>query len=170
MPTRLLWIVPVAGVLLFLWSVSAFYDSRTGFSSLVLFGDRFHARMIPALQSVPLHIDPGPGYDGQFYAQIAIDPTLRNPDIDGALDLAPHRTRRILFSWTAHVAGGGDPARIVQAYAVQNIVAWLALAGILIYWFRRQLCAEWRCGARRCSRAACCGPCACRCSMGQVCC
>jgi hypothetical protein len=73
-------------------------------------------------------------YDGQFYAQRALDPLLRDPLTDRAMDLAPFRARRILFSWTAYLAGLGRPSWILEAYALQNVAAWLILAGLLARW------------------------------------
>ena len=132
---RGLWLVPLAASILFAWSVWQFHDSQTGFSSLVIFGERMKPRLVPAIRDLPLALSPGGGYDGQFYAQMATDPFLRDPDIDRSLDLAPFRARRILFSWTAYVAGFGKPARVVEAYAVQNIVCWFALGLLAFHWF-----------------------------------
>ena len=129
------WLVPAIAIGLFLWSVGQYYDARTGFTSLILFGESFRPRLLRSVKDLPLHMQPGGGYDGQFYAQIATDPLLRDPAIDRAVDLAPQRGRRILFSWTAYVAGLGDPHRIVTAYALQNIVCWLALSVLLFWWF-----------------------------------
>jgi hypothetical protein len=50
------------------------------------------------------------------------------------MDLAPFRARRILFSWTAYLAGFGRPVWILEAYALQNVVAWLLLAAVLAGW------------------------------------
>jgi hypothetical protein len=74
------------------------------------------------------------GYDGQFYAQLAIDPLLRNPETASAFDNFEYRARRPLFAMTAWVAGGGSPRAVLQAYSVQNLVFWLILAGVLLYW------------------------------------
>jgi hypothetical protein len=63
-----------------------------------------------------------------------VEPLLRDPAIDRAMDLAPYRARRILFSWTAYALGLGRPAWILQAYAVQNVLAWLLLAWVLLKW------------------------------------
>ena len=73
-------------------------------------------------------------YDGQFYAARALDPLLRDPATDRAMDLAPYRARRILFSWTAYALGFGRPAWIVEAYALQNVACWLILAWLLTRW------------------------------------
>ena len=101
----------------------------------MLFGERNRTRLVPALRDLPLHFHEDGGYDGQYYAQMATDPLLRDPETDRSLDLAPHRARRILFSWTAYVAGAGEPARIVQAYAVQNVIVWCILGVLAFRWF-----------------------------------
>jgi hypothetical protein len=49
------------------------------------------------------------GYDGQFYAQLATDPLIRNPETLTAFDNFGYRARRPLFAMTAYVAGGGEP-------------------------------------------------------------
>ncbi|MCA1561026.1 MAG: hypothetical protein LC804_12425, partial [Acidobacteria bacterium] len=51
-----------------------------------------------------------------------------------AMDLAPYRARRILFSWTAFALGLGRPAWILEAYALQNVLCWLLLAVVLTRW------------------------------------
>ena len=87
------------------------------------------------MRGVP-HFDypPWASYDGQFYAQRALDPLCRDPLTDRAMDLAPFRARRILFSWTAYVLGLGRPAWILEAYALQNVACWLLLAWLLARW------------------------------------
>ena len=60
-----------------------------------------------------------------------MEPLLRNRAIDAALDNPPYRARRILFSWTAYLLGLGQPEWILKAFALQNILAWLALAWLL---------------------------------------
>ena len=129
-------LIHVGAVAVFLWSVGQFYHPETGFTSLIRFGERFEPRTLAAIRPVPRHIErKSVGYDGQFYAQMATDPLLRDPAIDRALDDAPLRARRILFAWTAYVAGLGRPAWILQAYALQNVACWLLLSLLLLRWF-----------------------------------
>ena len=119
---------------LFLVSFARYYDPAYGFTGLIQFASRPEDE-IAAIRDVPHPRFVGAGgYDGQFYAQLAVDPLLRDPGIDRALDNPPYRARRILFSWTAWAAGLGRPAWILQAYAVQNALAWLALAWLLARW------------------------------------
>lgn len=126
-------VIIVAGVLLL---VSRHYDSATGFTPLINFAEFERVWESERLQQTPHFRYPGrASYDGQFYAQLALDPLLRQPDTDTLMDLAPYRARRILFSMTAWCLGLGQPFWILQAYALQNVLAWLILA----WWLARRL-------------------------------
>ena len=121
-------------VILFLTSVARFYHPGTGFTAL-LGMPAGHDFETPRFRAVPHYEYPAwASYDGQFYVQRALDPLLHDPEVDRAMDLAPFRARRILFSWTAYAAGLGRPAWIVEAYALQNVVCWLLLAALLTRW------------------------------------
>jgi hypothetical protein len=124
----------IALVILFLASVARFYHPGTGFTALIGFpaGHEYEA---PAMRGVPHYDYPSwASYDGQFYAQRALDPLLRDPASDRAMDLAPFRARRILFSWTAFALGFGRPVWVIEAYALQNVACWLILAALLTRW------------------------------------
>ena len=100
-----------------------------------MFGDEFDAQALPAVRALPHVVYPDSwGYDGQFYAQLALEPTLRDPALLRALDAPSYRARRMLFSWSAYAAGLGRPAWVLQAYAWQNVIAWLVLAVLLLSW------------------------------------
>lgn len=121
-------------VLLFFAAVARFYHPGTGFTALIGFpaADDFEPSV---LRSVPHYQYPAyASYDGQFYAQRALDPLLRDPEVDRGMDLAPFRARRILFSWTAYVLGLGRPRWILEAYALQNVVCWVIIAALLTRW------------------------------------
>ena len=126
----------VAVAAIFLASLAQYHHGRTGFTSLIWFGDQFEDGLLPAVAAAPhfVHVRSS-GYDGQFYAQLAVDPLLRDPRLGRALDAAPYRARRIFFSWTAWAFGLGRPAWILQVYALQNVAAWLLLAWVLLRWF-----------------------------------
>jgi hypothetical protein len=116
--------------------IGRFYDAREGFTGLIGFGSRFAPQTVAAVKALPRHVfRRSSGYDGQFYAQIATDPLLRDPATDRAMDNMPLRARRILFAWTAYVAGLGRPWWILQAYALQNVICWLGLSILLLRWF-----------------------------------
>jgi hypothetical protein len=126
----------LAGVALFLWCVAQFHQRDTGFSSLISIGDMLTDSKVSALRAAPHYVYEGSsGYDGAYYVQLALYPTLDNPELRQAIDNLPYRAKRILFCWVAWAAGLGQPAWIVQAHALLNVFCWLALAGVLLRWF-----------------------------------
>ncbi len=117
----------VAGLLLLPTAyVATRYSPETHFTSLICFGPEFSDRTIPEVREMPRAEVGKYGYDGQFYAQIAVHPSLRDPDLAKALDEPPHRAKRILLPALAYALGLGRPWLIVQVYAVINL-AFLAL-------------------------------------------
>jgi hypothetical protein len=129
------WLPHLIAILAFIACIGRFYDAREGFTSLIGFGSVFASRQVAAVATLPRHVYRSSGYDGQFYAQMATDPLLKDPATDRAMDDMPLRARRILFAWTAYVAGLGRPWWILQAYALQNAVCWIALSLLLLRWF-----------------------------------
>jgi hypothetical protein len=128
--------IAIALVILFLAAVARFYHPGTGFTALIGFPPegQFESE---ALKRVPHYQHPAfATYDGQFYAQRALDPLFRDPTTERGMDLAPYRGRRILFSWTAYALGIGRPFWILQAFALQNVVCWLMVAAVLTRWLR----------------------------------
>ena len=122
--------------IMFLWSITQFYREDTGFTSLIAFGDAFSGTAHPDLRNTPHALEKGSGYDGQFYAQLALDPLLRTEDITRALDAPGYRGRRILFPWIAHLLGLSHPWYVLQAYALLNVASWLVLGWLLLRWLR----------------------------------
>ena len=124
----------MACVGLFLASVARFYHPGLGFTALLGIPAGTETKT-PALLAIPHYEYPAwASYDGQFYVQRAFDPLVKDPVVDRAMDLAPFRARRILFSWTAYLIGFGRPPWIVNVYALQNVVCWLLLAVLLTRW------------------------------------
>jgi len=123
-------------VAVFLWICAQFYLPGKGFTYLILFGDQLHSRYLPALQVVNHYEEPNsPGYDAQYYAQIAMQPRLSDPALQKGMDNLEYRARRILFCWTAAGLALGDPIRAMHIFAVQNIVGWVLLAALMLRWF-----------------------------------
>jgi hypothetical protein len=117
---------------LFAALVAAKFSMPTGFSSLIRFGETWETRRHVLLQGVPVATVPhSNGYDGQFYAQIALDPLLRHRDTARVLDVPAYRARRILTPAIAAAAGLGNPWLTLQAYALLNVVCWFVLAWLL---------------------------------------
>jgi hypothetical protein len=125
----------VACVLVFFVGVAGFYRPGLGFTSMLLFGRDFEARVIPELRHEPHFVVAAKGYDGQFYAQLAAKPVPWDPDVQRALDNPPYRSGRIVTSLVAYALAGGNPARAMHLFAVQNIVVWCGLAWLLLAWF-----------------------------------
>lgn len=126
----------LASVFVFLWCVAQFFHADSGFSSLISIGDMLGDSKVTALRQVPHYVyESSPGYDGAYYVQLALYPTLDNPELKKAIDNLPYRARRILFSWTAWALGLGQPAWIVQAHALLNVLCWLVLGWALLRWF-----------------------------------
>jgi hypothetical protein len=130
-----------AAVLAFLTLVGMKFDRVTGFTRLIRFGETWKPTQLSVIRNLPLATNPhSAGYDGQFYAQIAVDPLLRNPELDHAIDAPAYRARRILAPAIAALLGAGHPWWTLQAYALLNIVAWLVLAGLIRQWID---CDDW---------------------------
>ncbi|MBC8041338.1 MAG: hypothetical protein H7Y06_12405 [Opitutaceae bacterium] len=126
-------VVCVASVIFFLWQCAGYYREGKGFTAMVMFGDQFGGHALPELKATPhVVMVNSAGYDGQFYAQIAMRPDLESPELDDAVDNLAYRARRILFSWTAHVLAGGNAVGALHVYSVQNIVCWLLLGWLLL--------------------------------------
>ena len=123
-------------VLLFLVSLAQFYIPGKGFSYLISFGAAQEQTRISKVRHLDRHVQrESAGYDAQFYVQIAMDPSLQNRELRHAVDSLAYRARRILFATTAYVLGGGRPNAILQTFALQNALAWLFLAVLLVHWF-----------------------------------
>jgi hypothetical protein len=117
-------------VVFVLVTVTLRWDRASGFTPLIAFGENWAPQRLPALKDLPVATVPGGGYDGQFYAQIAVQPEPTSPVVQKALDNPAYRFRRILLPLLAHVLGGGQPWAILNIYALLNLAAWLWLAAI----------------------------------------
>jgi hypothetical protein len=108
------------------------YEHRHDFTRIISFGEMFQARALPEIRAMKPAVMTGAGFDGQFYAQIALDPTFRRPDLPLALDNPGFRGQRILLPTIAHILGLGRPVAVVSVYAVLNLAFWYALFVSLI--------------------------------------
>lgn len=133
--SRARWLVRAAGlaaVAVFVVLIGRFWHPVYGFTSLIQLDAPNDDLKIAAFRELPVfvHRDNG-GYDGLYYAQIAHDPTLRDPTLPRAIDNISYRARRILPSALAWLLGAGQPAWIIHTYPLLNLLAWLALAALL---------------------------------------
>jgi len=138
-----LWLFMLVGAvaLAILLSIYArIYSPAYGITRLIVVGSEFNHRGIAVYQATPKYIDPYPphrsGFDGQHYAQIALDPLLRDPQIKTAIDNPPYRARRILLPWLAWLGGLGHPFWVLNAYAALNFIFWLGFAVMMAVLFR----------------------------------
>ena len=130
-----LWLAYGFLVAVFVWSMAFFYLPGLGFVHAPIRGDAA-ARYLPEVKGVSHYEMPiSAGYDSPWYVQMAMHPHLRDPVLAKAVDSLPYRARRILFEWTAWALGGGDPWRVMNVFALQNVVAWFILAALLLRWF-----------------------------------
>ena len=112
------------------------YDSAHGFTSLILFGKEFQQRELPEIKTLNPALQSAWGYDAQFYAQIAIDPSLRHPGLATAVDNPAFRSNRYFLPLLAYLGGFGQPRAVVAIYAVINLLFWFLLLGALIHFCR----------------------------------
>jgi hypothetical protein len=110
------------------------FHRQTGLTSLVRFGEARREHLAPELAGIPVQLTPGGGYDGQFYAHMALHPPWIYHDLASHYDAPSYRIRRVLLPAVAWAGGFGRPAWIVQVYACLNLAAWLAMAWLLTLW------------------------------------
>ncbi len=110
------------------------FSLQHGFLNLPRFGEFFIDKAIPELKALNPPIQKRDGYDGQFYAQMAIDPLLRSPAMADGFDDVGYRGQRIGLSAIAYVLGGGQPAIVVQVYSVLNFVFWCLMCWLVLKW------------------------------------
>ncbi|MBI4626068.1 MAG: hypothetical protein HY736_22960 [Verrucomicrobia bacterium] len=122
----------LAAIAVFLWLVARFWHPVYGFTAFFQLDAPNDDLKIAAFRALPVfvHRDTG-GYDGLYYAQLAHDPTLRDPELPRAMDNFAYRARRILPAAVAWLLGLGRGAWIIHTYSLLNVAAWLALAGVL---------------------------------------
>lgn len=129
---RLIGLAGWVAVALFLGLVARFWHPVYGFSVFFQLDAPNDELKITAFRELPVYVhrDTG-GYDGLYYAQIAHDPTLRDPELPRAMDNFSYRARRILPSALAWIFGAGQPGWIIHTYSLINVAAWLALSFLL---------------------------------------
>lgn len=128
------WLLVVLTALVPVSYVARQWDPDTGFTGMLLFSSKLHPRALKSVQEMRPALSFPSGYDGHFYAQLAVEPLLRDPQLNKALDDPAYRARRILLPALAHVLGFGVPRLVVNAYALLSLAFWLLLlAGMVHY-------------------------------------
>ena len=110
----------------------AIWTPEYGITKFLRVGQEFEDRGTDVFRATPEFIDPYPahswGFDGQLYAEMALDPLLLDRQLHIALDDPPYRAQRILLSWIAWMLGMGKPFWILNAYAALNLIFWVGFA------------------------------------------
>ncbi len=107
------------------------YERRPDLSPIICYGQFFAPRQLPEIRAMHPALGSFLGFDGQFYVQIALDPSLRRPDLPVAVDSLSYRGQRILLPALAWVLGAGRPAAIVVIYALLNLGFFYGLLAVL---------------------------------------
>lgn len=127
--------------------VASQYSRGHGFTKLLDVGWIFLPRALPQFQALRPVTPQEKGYDGQFYAQIAIDPSLRDPHFRTMGDNPEYLGRRILMSALAWTLSFGQPAAAVTIYSLLNLVAWYGLFALILNSQRPATRQAWCCVA-----------------------
>lgn len=136
-----IWVFVLLGAAAFAELLSAYvrvYTPEYGITKFLVVGHEFDRRGLAVFRSTPKYMIPHDrwGFDGQFYAELALDPLLRDPQLKIALDDPSYRSRRILTSWLAWAGGLGRPFWILNVYAALNLVFWIGFVVLLTRLFR----------------------------------
>ncbi len=129
-PATLHRLARVGLLVFFAWLAGRHWHPYYGFTRFLQMDAASAAATLPELRAAPIFTY-ADGYDGHYYAQLAARPAVNDPALSGAIDNVGYRARRILLSWLAWAAGGGDPVAAVRAYAGLNLVLWAGLATLL---------------------------------------
>ena len=111
------------------------FHRDTGLTSLIRFGERHKQFLAPELAGVPVYLVPHhAGFDGQYYAHMALHPPWIYHDLSDHYDFPAYRLRRVFLPAVAWGMGLGKPRWIVHIYSGFNVLAFLALAWLLTAW------------------------------------
>jgi hypothetical protein len=110
------------------------YQPKDGFLQMICFGTKFQPRELSEIRYADITRGSVGGYDGQFYAQIALDPLLHRITGTPVLDAPRYRAERPVLPMLSYLLGLGKTTYILQIYAVLNLLFWyILLAGLLGY-------------------------------------
>ncbi len=133
-------LVALAAFAFFLRVYAGIWTPEYGITKFLRVGQAFDDIGTAVFRATPKFIDPYPahrwGFDGQLYAEMALDPLLRSPELHRALDNPPYRAQRILLSWLAWLFGLGRPFWVLNAFAAMNLIFWVGYAWLAARLFR----------------------------------
>ena len=115
------------------------FHRDTGLMSLIRFGENHRQRLAPELAGLPVYLVPHhDGFDGQYYAHMAVHPPWIYHDAIDHYDFPAYRIRRVFLPALAWMLGFGKPLWIVHIYSFFNILSWLGMAWLLTAWLPLQ--------------------------------
>lgn len=116
--------------------------NRWDITAFIVAGDRFADR---AQLDAPIAVlSQSPGYDGQFYYRLGLDPFTAEPTAHGiTIDNPATRGARILYPLLAWVASWGRPPALPWAMLGFNLTGLFALAAIGVAIARRHAAPAW---------------------------
>jgi len=145
MPRWLCALILVAISVVPVWYVAGHYSREHGFTELIYFGSDFKDSELPEVKALhPATLSTG-GYDGQSYAQLAMDPTMRRPDLQIAVPQIKYRSNRYLPILLSYIFGFGQPGAILTAYVLLNIVFWFGMVALLVAYLRGRTPRQYAC-------------------------
>lgn len=103
------------------------YTPENKLLDLIYFGKDYESIALPESHDIIMERHREIGYDGQFYAQLALDPSLKNPQLEIAIDNPRYRARRIGLPFLAYFLGLGRPDYILHIYSILNFIFWILL-------------------------------------------
>jgi len=133
-------LLPAVLLGLVLWGCLIRYDGTRGprghtygFSGLIDMGAYAYDHTTERAREVDFKVNSFSGYDSAGYIQVALDPLLQdNRDLAAALGGPTYRAKRILLPALSWIGGLGQPASIVQVFALLNLPFWLLLLALLL--------------------------------------
>lgn len=117
------------------------YVPGGGFTRLIHIDKDYPQRLLPEARALPDQCKVSNGYDGQFYAQIALVPFLNKKVLDQVIDAPSYRSRRIGMPALANLLSFGNEKWVLPIYAFLPFVFWLVLAYFL---FRSSINCSWQ--------------------------
>ncbi|MGB0370189.1 MAG: hypothetical protein ACPGN3_02475 [Opitutales bacterium] len=104
------------------------YSPQHGFTRLIAFGVENPFPLHGELDPDSIYFKKGTGYDSQYYAQIALDPSMQDPEVQASLDAPSYRARRIMMPWLASMIGVENVSLVLNTFALINVVCWILFA------------------------------------------
>lgn len=108
------------------------HSRHPSFFSLIHFGESFAPGQLGSVRELGVPVFSKYGYDGQFYAQLSLDPLLLTDDLNRALDNPSYRARRIGLPALAAILGLGKVELTLRIYVFLNFAFWMLLAWVLL--------------------------------------